>query len=49
MPDWILAKFIIGIMGTALTLARRYNNKDPEAGMGIAGWTIVGMIFTPWG
>lgn len=30
----------VGLIGVALTLARRWKNKSPEAGLGVAGWTV---------
>ena len=33
--------------GTILTFSRRYNNDDPNAGLGVAGWTIF-LIFCIW-
>jgi len=41
--DWkVIAAILIG--GVALTIARRWNNKDPSAGAGVAGWTIVALL-----
>lgn len=37
----IYASLVVGIIGIALTFARRYNNRqDVNAGLGVAGWTI---------
>ena len=41
MTEKILGGIIIGIVGCLLTFARRYKNKDKEAGAAIAGWTLV--------
>lgn len=30
----------VGLIGIVLTLARRWKNKSPEAGIGVAGWTM---------
>lgn len=35
-----ITMIIVGILGTALTFARRWKNRDSQAGLGIAGWTI---------
>jgi len=42
---WIT--IVISITGIALTIARRYKNKDSTAGVGIAGWTIF-ILFMLW-
>jgi hypothetical protein len=40
MKDWrVVAAIFIG--GTALTLARRWHNTDPEAGGGVAFVTVL--------
>ena len=38
--DKALVIFALLLGGTLLTLARRTNNHDPDAGYGVAGWTI---------
>ena len=38
---WLIAFVLIGLFGASLTVARRYNNKDTEAGSGVTAWTVV--------
>jgi len=48
MSEKLIATIIIGIAGTGLTFARRYNNQnDKSAGLGVAGWTIF-IFFLIW-
>ena len=42
----LIATIIIGLTGIGLTFARRYNKpNDKTAGLGVAGWTIVILLF----
>ena len=41
MSEKLLGIIIIGVIGSLLTLARRYKNSDGDAGYGVAGWTII--------
>jgi hypothetical protein len=43
----LLASGVLGAIGAALTVARRYRNEDTDAGRGTAGWTIF-IIFLLW-
>ena len=48
MEEKILGTIVVGLIGTLLTFARRYNNtEDNTAGVGIAGWTMF-IIITIW-
>ena len=40
MTEKLLGVLIIGLVGAALIFARRFQNKDTNAGYGIAGWII---------
>jgi hypothetical protein len=31
---------VVGLVGAALVMARRWKNKDGAAGYGVAGWTV---------
>lgn len=44
MSEKVFIIIAVGITGTALTIARRWNSKEPYAGAGIAGWTSVAVI-----
>lgn len=44
----ILATAVLGTVSALMIVARRHNNKDESAGIGIAGWTIVIMLFGIW-
>ena len=37
----ILSMLVIGMTGIGLTFARRYNNKDKDAGIGVSFSTLV--------
>ena len=47
MSEKFYLTIIIGLIGVALTVARRWKNKDGGAGLGVAGWTIF-IIFMLW-
>ena len=40
MEEKILGTVVVGLVGTLLTVSRRYGNEDTNAGLGIAGWTM---------
>jgi len=40
MTEKVLGTIALFIGGTLLTIARRWKNKDKDAGLGIAGWTM---------
>jgi len=44
----IWGTLVVGIAGALLVAARRYKNKDKEAGYTIAGWSMV-IILSIWG
>ncbi len=45
MEEKMLGTIVVGLVGTLLTFARRYNNKeDSAAGLGIAGWTMLILV-----
>ena len=35
---------IYGVTGLLLTAVRRFRNTDNSAGLGVAAWTLIGMI-----
>lgn len=37
---FLIALFLIGVAGSALTIARRYRNADEKSGRVIAGFTM---------
>ncbi len=41
MTEKCYATIIVLIGSTALVFARRYKNRDTQAGYGIAGWTVL--------
>lgn len=47
MTEKLLATIVIMLCGSLLVLVRRFNNKDRDAGLGVAGWTIA-IIFFMW-
>ena len=48
MTEKLIATILIGLFGTLLTFARKYNNQsNSSAGMGVAGWTIF-ILFLMW-
>ena len=47
MSEKLIATVVIGIIGTFLTLARRWKNPDKNAGVGVAGW-IVFILLCMW-
>ncbi|KKK47935.1 hypothetical protein LCGC14_3150190 [marine sediment metagenome] len=47
MSEKFYLTIIIGLIGVALTAVRRWKNKDNNAGLGVAGWTIF-IIFILW-
>jgi len=47
MTEKLIATGIIMIGSATMIFARRHNNKDKEAGYGIAGWTMV-IILLMW-
>lgn len=42
---WLLGLVVIGITGTALTFARRYQNNDRNAGIGVVFLTFILLLF----
>lgn len=44
MEERLLGTFIVGVIGIFLTIARRYSNKDSDAGLGVAAWTLVVIV-----
>jgi len=45
MTEKCIATIIICISSIMMILALRYGNHDKEAGRGVAGWTIVILLF----
>lgn len=41
MSELNIAIIVIGCIGVLLTIARRIRNDDPNAGYGVAGWTMI--------
>ena len=41
----VIATGLIVIGGTGMTFARRWKNTDSTAGLGVAGWTVVILLF----
>ena len=44
MTERLWGVVVIGCVGALITLARRFKNKDSQAGYGVAGWTIIIII-----
>ncbi len=44
----IIATAVLGAVAAAMIFARRWKNTDTDAGVGIAGWTIVILLFGIW-
>ena len=47
MSEKLIATAIIMVCATLLTLARRWNNDDNDAGIGVAGWSMF-IILIMW-
>jgi len=47
MSEKFYLTIVIGIIGIGLTIARRWKNKDEDAGLGAAGFTIL-ILFLMW-
>lgn len=45
LTEKIIATVAILFGAAALTFARRWGNKDSDAGVGIAGWSMVIILF----
>jgi len=44
MTEKVYGSIMLVCCGTALTVARRWKNSDPNAGYGVAGWTMFGLL-----
>ena len=45
MIEKLIATGILTFGSAAMIFARRYENKDTQAGIGIAGWIIIILLF----
>jgi hypothetical protein len=44
MSEKAVLMAVVGCVGLALTIARRWGNDDANAGLGAAGWTLFAII-----